>query len=247
MEKMVINDLYKEISLEKQDALSNLDKLITLQQKAYKLLRFLDKAMNEGFISPKGAHDFMSMNKVAESWIKQHIKNFPQDARPDVNNEQELEVFCNLFSTFLDISFEIDEDPGKKLYSEGAHCFCYMCSYLVNVSHLKTKKISKADKNRAKKMKYDAIVQLSLNKGFEVNHVSIDQLLESKDFRQDVAMIAYVQQLIDRAKGVSNGPAVLSLYRDFAWESSGPKKNFTFNSKHVLQAINNVVRRLNIK
>ncbi|HMQ10939.1 MAG TPA: hypothetical protein PKC21_02285 [Oligoflexia bacterium] len=241
MEKKMIDDLFKEISLEKEDALSNLDELIILQQKAYKLLRFLDKAMNEGFISPKGAHNFMSMNKAAESWIKQHIKNFPQDARPDIGNQQELGVFCNLFATFLDISFDIDKNPGKKLYSEGAHCFCSMCSYLVNVSHLKTKKISKAEKNRAKKIKHHTLIQLCLNNNLDIADETISQIVESKDCSEDLAILAYVGQLIDRAKGISNGPAVLCLYREFAWKNSGPKKNFTFNASLVHKATNDLL------
>lgn len=224
---------------------SELDEIIRLQQKAYNLLKWLEKAMSVGFISPKSAHVYMSMSEALEAWILEHLLNLPKESRPDPHNKREMKVFCNLFSSFLDTSFDINEKPGKKLYSDGAHCFCPMCSYLVDVSHLKPKKLTREHKKRAKKMKLDAIVQLCLDEGVKVNDETTEQIVESDLYREKIALIAYADQLLKRSKGISQGPAALSLWRDFAWEKAGsPKKNFTFSTTLVWEARKEILERV---
>ncbi len=222
-----------------------IDNVISLHQKAYKLLLWVQGAMDSGWISPGSAHKNMSAADVTKDWLLKHYSNIPKGARPSKDNQDAIDAFCNLFSTFLVTSFDINEQPGKRLYSEAAHCFCPMCSYMIQVSYLKPKKLTKKDKARAKKLKLNALRQLCLDVDLEWQEEFIENLSENKDTFEETAIIAYSYELVRRAKGVVEGPAVLVLWRDFAWnKSGGPKKNFKFGIEIVTKAKDEIVKRL---
>lgn len=222
-----------------------IENVISLHQKAYNLLLWVQGAMDSGWISPKSAHQNMSALQVTKDWLLKHYLNLPNAVRPDKDDQDEIDAFCNLFSAFLITSFDIDEQPGQRLYSEAAHCFCPMCSYMIQVSHLKPKKLTKKDKVRAKKLKLDALRQLCLDVDLEWQEDFIEFLAEDKDTCEETAIIAYSYELVRRAKGVVEGPAVLALWREFAWnKSGGPKKKFNFGIKTVLKAKEKIVARL---
>ncbi|HRQ88622.1 MAG TPA: hypothetical protein PLA50_07480 [Bacteroidia bacterium] len=52
--------------------------------------------------------------------------------------------------------------------------------------------------------------------------------------------------MLDRIKGFSDGPAVLALWRDFAWTRNGaPDRKFKLNAKLVLESELHLVAQLN--
>ncbi len=221
-----------------------LSEAVRLHQKAYGLLMWLAGAMNSGFISPKSAHTNMSIKEVAEGWIVKHFLNLPNNFRPDINNKDELSSFSNLFSTFLLTSFDIIDKPGKRLYSEDAHCFCPMCSYLIDISHLKTKKLTKKDKLKAQKLKSDTLRQLCIDENLEFPKDNFESMIQGTT-GEYVSIIAYGHQLILRSKGVVNGPSVLALWRECAWNNQGSsKKKFKFTEDTILKAKRMVIEFL---
>ena len=123
---------------------------VDMQRRSYRLLRWMAKAVEEGFIQFETAHDYSSLPEAAEAWILRHYLNIPSGARVA---REDLSDFCAFFSTYLENSFDLVANPGKQLYSPDAHCFCPMCSWLVNAPHLKTKKLTPSDKRRARTMK----------------------------------------------------------------------------------------------
>ena len=203
-------------------------KIIELQQKAYRLLKWVEKAMNSQIVSPVSAHDKMSDLDAAQDWVAKHSLNFPPDARPNIDDKNELKAFSNLFMAFLQTSFDI-EATLKEKYISYCGCHCSMCSYLGYASYLKPKKVKPADKRRARKLKLYSLQQLFLDLGSEDEN-SIDKLMESDDSFEDIAIVAYTDQLKQRSEGIYSGPAALQLWRDFAWTKKGsPKRGFKYS------------------
>jgi hypothetical protein len=56
----------------------------------------------------------MSNSVVAEEWIEEHYLNIPDNTRP---SQKDIKRFSNIFSSYLVTSFDLVEDPGKRLYS----------------------------------------------------------------------------------------------------------------------------------
>ena len=70
--------------------------VVHLQERAYKLLKWLQHAMDEGWYSPATAHIKMSSAQAMRHWLLEHIENIPNDCRPNIE-EGEINIFCNLF------------------------------------------------------------------------------------------------------------------------------------------------------
>jgi hypothetical protein len=96
------------------------------------------QAVADGFINFETAHTYSTLPEAAECWLLEHYLNIPDNARPA---REELAAFCAFFSTYLTNSFDLISNPGKQRYSPDAHCYCPICSWLVNAPHLKPKKI----------------------------------------------------------------------------------------------------------
>ncbi|MEM8670953.1 MAG: hypothetical protein AAGG48_25720 [Planctomycetota bacterium] len=208
-------------------------RLVDMQRRSYLLLKWMANAVSEGFVDFKTAHDYSTLPEAAEGWILGHYLNLPSGARPP---REDLTAYCAFFSTYLTNSFELVSDPGKQLYSPDAHCFCPMCSWLVDAPRLKTKEVLSSDKRRANNMRVSALRSLAtenqLNDGKDVADLLVDRLIY-----EDASLLAYGYDLRQREKGIANGPAVLALWRGFAWDESGsPKRNFKLTAKSFVDS-----------
>src|SRR5690348_5066803 len=106
-------------------------------------MRWMTDAIDRGFITFTTAHEYATLTAAAIGWIERHYHDIPPAARPAPGDVRE---FANLFTTYLDNSFDLVEDPGKGLQSPDHHCFCPMCSRLADLPKLQTKKVTRADK-----------------------------------------------------------------------------------------------------
>ena len=211
-----------------------ISKVVDLQQRSYQLLKWVSSAIRNGMISFRTAHDYTTAPDSAEAWILGHYQNIPEKARPA---QEDLKPFANLFTTYLENSFDLISRPGKQLYSEDAHCFCPMCSWLIDAPNLKPKKLTTRDKRRAMNMRVAAIKQLALDTKISLTDAQIEDLLAERLNKEDSALVAYANDLLVRQKGIATGPAVLSLWRGFAWDESGsPKPKFKLTSDAILDA-----------
>lgn len=205
-----------------------------MQHRSYLLLKWMAKAVSEGFITFETAHDYSTLSDAAEGWILGHYLNIPDEARP---SREDLPDFCEFFSTYLTNSFDFISNPGKQLYSPDAHCFCPMCSWLVDAPHLKTKKLNSIDKRRAEKMRINALLSLAVEHELELQEREIRGLLNDRQTFEAVSLVAYGYDLLQRERGIANGPAVLALWRGFAWNESGsPKHGFRLTAKMIVDA-----------
>ncbi len=206
---------------------------VDLQQRSYQLLRWMADAVTKGFIRFETAHNYAALPEAAEAWIKSHYRDIPKKARP---NEKDIPDFSRLFTTFLENSFDLRQDPGKHLYSPDAHCFCPMCSWLVDAPNLKTKKPVAADKRRALQMKANIVRAMADEFGATLADDAIDAIVNDKALRESLSMVTYAHDLLGRLDGRAVGPAALVLWRGFAWKPEGsPIKGFALSAEEILQ------------
>jgi hypothetical protein len=213
---------------------------VDLQERSYQLLLWMADAVKQGFIKFTTAHDYASLPEATEKWITRHYLDIPPRARPD---KSDLANFSRLFTTYLQNSFILSEKPGKRLYSPDAHCFCPMCSWMIDAPHLKTRKISPADRRRARKMKADVIRFLAIELKVCLTDNQVDTIVASKCHRESLSMLTYAHDLLKRLNGHAVGPAALVLWRGFAWTQTGsPKKKFSLNADDLLASERQLIR-----
>jgi hypothetical protein len=223
-------------------ARDELSRTIDLQKRSYELLQWVASAVKKGFIAFNAAHSYSSASSAAEDWIQRHYQNIPENARP---SHSDLKDFSGLFSTYLENSFELVSSPGKQLYSPNAHCFCPMCSWLVDAPNLKVKTPTPKDKKRAQKMMTDAINRLAIENHVRLSEKRVEEIANDPDQREEIALCAYGVDLLQRMKGIAVGPAALVLWRNFAWLPSGsPKKKFELTADLILAAEKAISERM---
>ena len=207
---------------------------VDLHQRSYNLLLWLSTAIGRGFVQFDRAHEYMDEAEVAAHWIEGHFHNLPPDCRPE--HHDQLKPFAQFFATYLTTSFDLVKRPGEQLTSE-CGCYCSICTYLMTGPHLKTKKVSRRDKERAKKLKIVTVEQLSREHEVPLDQEQAEKLVDSEANATDVATLAYGQQLVERVRGNSKGPAVLALWREIAWKKTGsPKKDFKLDAEDILRS-----------
>ena len=123
------------------------------------------------------------------------------------------------------------------MYSPDAHCFCQMCSWLVDAPNLKTKTPTTADKKRARKMMLNVIDRLAAENNVRLPEKAAEAMADDPKLRERLALCAYAADLFQRMRGVAVGPAALVLWRSFAWLPTGsPKKKFRLSAEFIVEA-----------
>jgi hypothetical protein len=218
------------------------ERAVRLQACGYQLLQWLEQAFNDGFIRPEAAANYATSEDAAYAWLDKHYLNLPARARPE---RADLRAFGNFFSTYLECTFDLDEKPGQRLYSPDAHCFCCMCSWMIQRPHLQPKKVRTTDKKVAERMKRNFLRRLAEARGISVTDERLDHMLEDPNLRDSIGLCAYAADLLQRMKGIAFGAASLALWRSFAWTPQGsPKKNFVLTADAIMIAQDRLAERL---
>lgn len=216
-----------------------IENAVRMQACGYELLKWLEKALTDGFITPEAAGNYATTEDAAYSWLEKHYHNIPPRARPE---RADLRTFGNFFSTYLACTFDLDAKPGLRLESD---CFCCFCSWMVQKPHLRPKKIGAGDKKVAEKMKRTFLVQLAATRGISVTNEKLDDVLQDPNLREPVSLCTYAADLLRRLKGNAFGAASLALWRSFAWTPQGsPKKNFVLTTDAIMTAQDLLAERL---
>jgi hypothetical protein len=209
-----------------------LARAVDLQQRSYLLLKWMGEAVSKGLIRFETAHAYSTFPEAAEKWIEAHYMNIPPRARPPRN---ELADFCVFFCTYLENSFDLISNPGKQRYSPDAHCFCPMCSWLIDAPNLKAKKPTMADKRRARNLRIATVENIAAAHDVLLSDDDTVAIVDDPSLREATSLVTYAADLLGRVKGIASGPAVLVLWRGFAWTAEGsPKKGFTLSADAVL-------------
>ena len=210
------------------------ERAVRLQACGYQLLQWLEKALKDGFIIPEAAGTYATSEEAAYSWMDTHYFSLPTNARPE---RSELRAFSNFFSTYLDCTFDLYAEPGKRLYSPDNHSFCPICTWMVKKPHLQPKKVGAGDKKAAERMKRTFLRRLADARGISVTDEMLDDMLQDPNLREPIGLCTYAADLLRRLQGWAAGAASLALWRTFAWTPEGsPKKNFVLTTDQIMIA-----------
>jgi hypothetical protein len=213
------------------------ERALDLQNRSYHLLRWVADRIDHGTLEFKHAHEWATLPSAAHGWIEASYSTLPSHVQPE---RGDLRAFANLFASYLETSFEMVEAPGKQKYSRDAHCFCPMCSWLIDAPRLRTKKLTKADKARARKLEVSAIARVAL--AHDMPSIDAEALMEREGIAEAAALVAYALDLESRMNDSGVGPAGLALWRAFAWTRQGsPKKDFVLTPALILDAEKQIV------
>lgn len=218
-----------------------LRRAIQLQQKSYKLLKWLKTAVNRNAVPVERAHDALDSGSAARYWIEVSLPGLPPGARPKAD---ELDQVANLFASYLTTSFELTKSPGRVKASD-CGCYCPTCTYVTRAPYLKVRKTTAHDKRKAKELMADMVKELAWAQAQEVSGSEAANLAGDRTLRRDLALVTYARHLIRRMAGSEGSPALLVLWRAIAWkERGGLDPDFELTPEAVLLAEHRVRDRL---
>jgi len=206
---------------------------VELHRRSYNLLKWLETAIQKGFVAAQRAHGYMDAADAAKDWLAVHYHNLPAICRPD---RESLDAFARFFATYLTTSFDLVATPGMVLRNDCC-CTCEYCSYLTAAPHLRPKKLTARDKAKAMNLKVDHLLQLAAELRVAIEKEQAMCLAGGPKTAADAALATYGEQLVKRMRGFSRGPAVLGLWRTIAWDPAGsPRKRFQLKADDILAA-----------
>lgn len=106
-----------------------LEEAVDIGDRAYRLLTWLNGAVESGFISLEHAGRYVGDQEAAEGWLAKHFHDLPENARPLAQVGPQLRRFANYFSTYLRSSFDLHEVPGTRFDLGGDPYCCEWCGY----------------------------------------------------------------------------------------------------------------------
>ncbi|MEM9413018.1 MAG: hypothetical protein AAGA30_18055 [Planctomycetota bacterium] len=180
---------------------------------------WISEAIGKGYIQPSRAKRHSGGKEAATQWLRTNYKHIPEELRP---HQHDISEFAAFFSTFLTSSFDVVEKPGTK--GEGPTptiCQCELCMRIINAPHLRTKKLYARDKRRAVMLMQQCLINFATRNGFELTEELAEQLLLNPTTKRSAAYVTYGHWLISRLSGISDGPAILALWRLIAWDPRG--------------------------
>jgi hypothetical protein len=210
---------------------------VEIQARSYRLLRWVRDGVGQGFISVTRAHEYTSETSSAKEWLSERFLDIPADCRPLARDGPALEQFARCFVSYLRASFDLQAEPGSRLVSDSG-CYCSFCSYLVAASHFKPKKLSAADKARARKLKRKYLEDLARENDVALDAKKLDSLLADKNLAKPIALATYGKDLLRRCTGQGlASAATLALWREFAGTPDERRnRKFQLKATNILEA-----------
>jgi hypothetical protein len=219
---------------------TQLETILSIHSKAYALLKWLNNQLQRSQELFSHQHGAFESNQAAEEWIIRNWNNLPSEALPE---RDQIKAFANYFASFLTTSFEFlerDVVPDARTM-----CDCMFCQFMIHSRFLKTKKITKQVKATAQDLMIHCLMKIADQQALRPTQTDMVQfMLDKPDLAFDIALITYVYELIRRMEYSSQGPAVLYLWRQIAWDDNQPKKKFNLNPELVFASQNKLIEAL---
>lgn len=208
---------------------------VDLQARSYALLRWLAQAVQRGFIGFDAAHSYARDPTAAAAWAQRHLEELPPQARPP---QTDTAGFFRLFAGYLDNGHALVREPGSRLYSPDAHCFCGMCSWFINGPSLRARPPAPGDQRRADRQMRASLDELALECGRLLEEDEVSALMRQVELREALALYAYAEVLLRRVRGSGSEAGVpVALWRRFAWTPQGaPKPRFRLDADRIMAA-----------
>ncbi len=191
---------------------------IDIHSKSYKLLRWVATAIDKGELPMERAEHHSENPDAAFEWLERNKYLIPPKFLPDRDH---LREFANFFWTYVTTSFDVITNPVELWVPDNGGCLCPLCRRIVSASHLQAKKLLKSDKFRAVELMAERVTALAEEEGLAISPERIESVVTDLATRRSAAFSAYGQWLINRLAGATDGPSVLALWREIAWNRSG--------------------------
>jgi hypothetical protein len=215
---------------------------IDIHSRSYKLLRWIGAAIEKGQVPVERAEQHSDSPDAAFEWVRKNYQVLPSELKPD---EVHLREFASFFWTYLTSSFDVIASPGKLLQPGDWGCSCPMCARITHASHLQPKKLTKADKRRAVELMLDRIAALAEEECLAVTPERCSRIAGDPETRRFAAYSTYGYWLINRLSGYTEGPAVLALWREIAWNEKGsPIQGFSLRYEDFASAELSLLRAM---
>ena len=205
--------------------------IVILHEKSFALLKWVRAALKEGSVSFAVIHGNTDSASAAVEWIRRHVNNIPNDARPDA---EQIPAFARLFLSFLTTSFRLK--PNSMQLVSKCGCLCSYCSYLRAGPDLEPRTPSKKDVRTATELKRIYLGKIATEIGIVETNAIVEALLESVEISEDISVATWGSELLRRSEYASQGEAVLALWRQFAWRNNSPKPKFRISVPRLLDA-----------
>jgi hypothetical protein len=216
------------------------ERAVDLQARSYALLRWMADTMPSW--TGRIRHGETSLPAALRGWLDSHALEVPATLRGPTEDTAAL---ANLLASYLETTFDFEPSPGERLYSPDAHCFCPMCSWMVALPRLQPRSLTRADKQRARKLRADAVRALAFELGHTLADDRVDALLDDPALRDALSLVAYARDLDRRIAGLPTTPATLALWRGFAWNPEGsPRHGYRLSARAILDAEQLLIARL---
>ena len=218
-----------------------LERVVDLQQKSYKLLQWVGASLQTGALSFNTVHSSLELAEVAKEWVERSLDSLPLEVRP---SRAETDAFAHLFASYLETSFDLVARPGQHLVSP-CGCYCSFCTYLVSANHLKVKNPDKKAQQKARQMKELYLSALVAEAVGSLPYPVVKELLSDTTLAEDIAYATYGRELVRRSQFASQGEGALVLWREISWDKRGKiKKGFTLSAVRMLRAEAAILDRL---
>jgi len=209
-----------------------LDHVLQLQEKNYKLLRWVNRTLQQGGLDFSYIHQAMSASQAAQEWIQRHYDGIPLEARPVPSDIPRL---AHLFASNLATSFTLVQRPGLRSVSAD-RCYCPLCRYWAPTIQLKPRPITRKARDQAVHLQRNYLQKLAEDLELPLLGSEIEALRTDPERVEDLAIATYATELIRRSQFASQGVGILVLWRAIAWDGTAPKKNFQLTVERVFQA-----------
>jgi hypothetical protein len=213
--------------------------VLELHEKSFALLRWVRASLKRGLLSFAVVHETTDTALAAAEWIERHFKNIPEDARP---RKEQLPMFSRLFVSFLTTSFQLNANAVRLVSNCGCRCSC--CAYLQAGPNLDPRNPSKKDARTALELKRIYLGNLAAEGRVSNAGAAVDRLLGSSELAIDIALATWGAELLRRTEFVSQGEAVLALWRQFAWKNGAPNPKFQLTAFKLVEAEHKIVASL---
>jgi hypothetical protein len=215
---------------------------IDIHSRSYKLLRWIGAAIENCQIPVERAEQHSDSSEAAFEWITENYQFLPLELKSD---QAHLREFASFFWTYVTSSFDVIAYPGELLQPGDCGCTCPMCARITRASHLQPKKLTKADKRRAFELMIDRIAALAEEENVAVTPDCCRALAGDPDTRRSAGYSTYGYWLINRLSGHTDGPAILGLWREIAWNKRGsPIQGFSLRYEDSASAERSLLRAM---
>jgi hypothetical protein len=209
-----------------------LERAVALSEMGHDFMKWLGDRDRDAALLYQQAHVEVSVPDATRDWVERNYSSIPARCRP---SPEDLASFGNLVGTYLETSFDLVQ--GRRQLASDCGCLCPVCASFSDMSSLKTKTLSRHDKDDARRRMRGYARDRALELAHPLDDAAIERVVSEPSLKESLAMAAWGRELLRRLDGDTAGPAVLALWRMFAWTPAGsPKHGFRLSARAILDA-----------